>query len=134
MITAVDTNILLDILLPNEKFFDPSQRALETVAAAGSLVICDLVYAELCVHFESQAICDAFLSDVGIHAEALSRPASFLASRVWRSYRRQGGPRERILADFLIGAHAQLQASQLLSRDRGFYRRLFPALRLMQPA
>jgi len=134
MITAVDTNILLDILLPNEKFFDRSQRALETAAAAGSLVICDLVYAELCVHFESQAICDEFLSDVDIHTEALGRPASFLASRVWRSYRRQGGPRERILADFLIGAHAQLQASRLLGSDRGFYRRMFPALRLMQPA
>jgi predicted nucleic acid-binding protein len=134
MITAVDTNILLDILLPNEKFFDRSQRALETGAAAGSLVICDLVYAELCVHFESQAVCEAFLGDISIYTEALSRPASFLASRVWRSYRRQGGPRERILADFLIGAHAQLQASRLLSRDRGFYRRMFPALRLMQPA
>ena len=134
MITAVDTNILLDILLPNEKFFDRSQKALETAAAAGSLVICDLVYAELCVHFESQAICDDFLSDAGIHPEALGRPASFLASRVWRRYRRQGGPRERILADFLIGAHAQVQATRLLSRDRGFYRRMFPALHLMEPA
>jgi predicted nucleic acid-binding protein len=103
MITAVDTNILLDILLPNEKFFDRSQKALETAPATGSLVICDLVYAELCVHFESQAICDEFLGDVGIQTEALSRPASFLASRVWRRYRQQGGPRVRILADFLIG-------------------------------
>jgi predicted nucleic acid-binding protein len=134
MITAVDTNILLDILLPNEKFFVRSQKALETAAAAGALVICDLVYAELCVHFESQAVCDDFLSDATIHTEALSRPASFLASRVWRRYRQQGGPRQRILADFLIGAHAQVQASRLLSRDRGFYRRMFPALHLMEPA
>ena len=134
MITAVDTNILLDILLPNETFCDRSGNALEAAAAAGSLIICDLVYAELCVHFESQAICDEFLSDLGIRTEALGRPASFLASRVWRRYRQQGGPRERILADFLIGAHAQVQASRLLSRDRGFYRRMFPALVLMEPA
>ena len=134
MITAVDTNILLDILLPNETFCDRSGNALEGAAAAGSLIICDLVYAELCVHFESQAICDEFLSDLGIRTEALGRPASFLASRVWRRYRQQGGPRERILADFLIGAHAQVQGSRLLSRDRGFYRRMFPALVLMEPA
>jgi len=134
MITAIDTNILLDILLPNETFCDRSGRALETAAAAGSLVISDLVYAELCVHFESQAVCDEFLRDLGIRTEALGRPASFLASRVWRRYRHQGGPRERILADFLIGAHAQVQASRLLSRDRGFYRRMFPALELIDPA
>ena len=134
MITAVDTNVLLDILLPNEKFFDRSRKALEIAAAAGSLVICDLVYAELCVHFESQERCDEFLSDVGIHTEALGRQASFLASRVWRRYRHQGGPRERILADFLIGAHAQIQASRLLSRDRGFYRKMFPALNLLELA
>ena len=134
MITAVDTNILLDILLPNETFYDRSGNALEAAAVSGSLVICDLVYAELCVHFESQGVCDEFLSDLGIRTEALGRPASFLASRVWRKYRRQGGPRERILADFLIGAHAQVQASRLLSRDRGFYRRMFPALELIEPA
>ena len=134
MITAVDTNVLLDILLPNEEFFQHSQRALETAAAAGSLVICDLVYAELCVHFESRSTCDEFLSDAGIHTEALSRAASFLASRVWRRYRQQGGRKERILADFLIGAHAHVQTSRLMSRDRGFYRRMFPALRLLDPA
>jgi predicted nucleic acid-binding protein len=134
MISAVDTNILLDILLPNEKFYDRSGKALEAAAAAGSLVICDLVYAELCVHFESQEICDEFLGDLGIRTEALGRTASFLASRVWRRYRQQGGPRERILADFLIGAHAQVQASRLLSRDRGFYRKMFPALELIEPS
>ena len=65
-----------------------------------------------------------------IRIEALSRSASFLASQVWRSYRRPGGKRNRILAEFLIGAHAQLQASCLLFRDRGFYRAMFPTNRL----
>jgi len=134
MITAVDTNVLLDILLSNHKFVHESGKALEAAASAGSLVICDLVYAELCVHFDSQEQCDEFLSDAGIRADALSRPASFLASRAWRRYRRQGGKRERILADFLIGAHAQVQASRLLTRDRGFYRKMFPSLRLLEPS
>ena len=61
MITAIDTNVLLDILVPNEQFYDASARALEDAASAGSLVISDIVYAELCIHFEIQRDCDAFL-------------------------------------------------------------------------
>ncbi|MBI2680411.1 MAG: type II toxin-antitoxin system VapC family toxin [Candidatus Solibacter usitatus] len=132
--TAVDTNVLLDVLLPDERFADASSRALEDVAAQGSLVISEIVYAELCVHFSAQPECDKFLEEAGIRVEHLTRDACFLASRVWRTYRRQGGKRSRVLADFLIGAHAQLQATRLLSRDRGFYRLLFPSLALIDPA
>jgi predicted nucleic acid-binding protein len=128
MITALDTNVLLDILRPNEQFCDLSASALEEAASEGSLVICDLVYAELCAHFPSRRECDEFLEENGIRAEALGRDASFLASRVWRKYRLEGGKRIRILPDFLIGAHAQTQASRLLTRDRGFYRQMFPLL------
>jgi predicted nucleic acid-binding protein len=90
----------------------------------GSLVVCDLAYAELCIHFSSQSECDAFLDGNEIRVEPLNRGSLFLASRAFRTYRKQGGPRARILADFLIGAHAQTQATRLLSRDRGFYRKL----------
>ena len=133
MITAVDTNVLLDILVPNEEFYERSADALQESATAGSLVICDTVYAELSIHFERQQECDAFLESSEIRVQALTREAHFLASRVWRIYRQQGGKRVRILADFLIGAHAQEQATRLLSRDRGFYQRLFPSLRLYDP-
>lgn len=134
MITSVDTNILLDILVPNEQFFDASADALQQSAAAGSLAICDIVYAELCVHFEVQRLCDVFLESNEIRIQALTREAHFLASRAWREYRKQGGRRTRILPDFLIGAHAEKQASRLLSRDRGFYRTLFPNLKLYDPS
>ncbi|MBV9180423.1 MAG: type II toxin-antitoxin system VapC family toxin [Acidobacteria bacterium] len=134
MITAVDTNIFLDILLPNEKHYEASAKALEAAATAGSLVVCDLVYAELCIHFATQKECDTFLEENEIRVESLTRAAHFAAGRVWRAYRKQGGQRTRILADFLIGAHAQTQASRLLSRDRGFYRKLFPNLDLTDPS
>ena len=80
-----------------------------------------------------QRDCDAFLEALDIRVQCLSREAHFQASRVWRVYREQGGKRTRILADFLIGSHAQIQASRLLSRDRGFYSKLFPSLALLQP-
>jgi len=134
MITAVDTNILLDILVPNENFYEASAVALQDAAGDGLLVVCDIVYAELCIHFETMRECDAFLEDNEIRVQALTRDAHFLASRVWRLYRQQGGRRTRILPDFLIGAHAEKQATRLLSRDRGFYRKLFPSLKLDEPA
>jgi predicted nucleic acid-binding protein len=133
MITAIDTNILLDVLVPNEDFYEASVRALQDAAGEGSLVISDIVYAELCIHFEAQRECDAFLESNEIRVQALVREAHFFASRAWRTYRQQGGKRTRILADFLIGAHAQKQATRLLSRDRGFYRGLFPSLDLREP-
>ena len=134
MTTAIDTNILLDILVPNENFYEASANALQHAADNGTLVITDIVYAELCIHFEAQRECDAFLEGNEIRVQALGREALFLASRAWRTYRKQGGKRTRILADFLIGAHAQKQATRLLSRDRGFYRKLFPSLDLHDPA
>jgi predicted nucleic acid-binding protein len=133
MITAVDTNILLDILVPNEQFYKVSANALEQAAGEGSLVVSDIVYAELCIHFEAQRDCDAFLESNDIRVQGLTREAHFVASRAWRAYRQQGGKRTRILADFLVGAHAQKQATRLLSRDRGFYRNLFPTLHLLDP-
>jgi predicted nucleic acid-binding protein len=134
MITAVDTNILLDILVPNERFYEASAGALEDAAEAGSLVISDIVYAELCIHFETQRDCDTFLDGNEIRVQTLTRESHFLASRAWRTYRQHGGKRTRILADFLIGAHAKKQATRLLSRDRGFYRSLFPSLDLDDPS
>ena len=134
MITAIDTNILLDILVPNKEFVQTAISILEKAVSEGQLIICDLVYAELCTYFEVQAECDEFLSALEIRVEPISREAQFLASRVWRAYRKQGGPRTSILPDFLIGAHAKLHAEQLVSRDRGFYRSMFPDLRLIDPA
>ena len=70
MITAVDANIFLDILLPNERFIDASSKAMECAATEGSLVICDIVYAELSVHFTSQQQCDRFLEENDVRVEA----------------------------------------------------------------
>ena len=134
MITALDTNVLLDVLLPNEHFVDAAINVIESGARAGSLVICELVYAELCGHFSNKIDCDLFLKDNEIDVVNLNDHACFLASRIWRQYRRQGGNRTRILPDFLIGAHAQLQASRLISRDSGFYQKLFPKLIILDPS
>lgn len=131
MITAIDTNVLLDILKPNLEWKDAAFRNLNFAAQAGSLCICDIVYAELCGHFETRGECDQFLKDLEILIDPMERDTLFLTSRIYQLYRKQGGQRNRILADFMIGAHAMSQAQCLLTRDRGFYQKLFPELKIM---
>ncbi len=134
MLTALDTNVLLDILIPNEAFADAAVAAIETAASEGMLVACDTVYAEVGSQFSTQRECDHFFSDNMIRVESANRDALFLASRIWLVYRKRGGKRTRILPDFLVGAHAQVQANRLISRDRGFYRSSFPDLRVWDPS
>ena len=134
MITAIDSNVLLDVLIPNEAFADAAAASIEDAASHGSLVVNDIVYVEVCIQFGMQRECDDFFDSNEIRVEPLNRSAHFLASRIWREYRARGGKRDRILPDFLIGAHAQVQANRLISRDRGFYRTLFPKLKLVDPA
>ncbi len=131
MIRAIDTNILPTFLC--RTISSATHRLERSKTRPRDHWGCDLVYTELCVHFNTQSECDRFLQGNEIRVEALNSEAHFLASRVWRAYRKQGGQRARILADFLIGAHARVQASRLLSRDRGLYRKLFPALSLIDP-
>jgi predicted nucleic acid-binding protein len=73
---------------------DASASTIEEVASAG------------------RRDCDAFLQDNEIRVQPLVREAHFLASRVWRKYRAQGGKRDSILADFLIGAHATADSTE----------------------
>lgn len=130
MKTAVDSNILLDILRPNLAHLASSRDALSQAAAAGPLIVSEAVYAETGAHFKRQSELEEFLADAGIELENSTAEACFQAAQAWRKYRAQGGPRSRMLADFLVGAHANSQAEQLLSRDRDFYVRYFPRLRV----
>jgi hypothetical protein len=153
MITAVDTNVLLDILIPGAPHGDESERALAEALRAGAIVVSDPVYAELAVHFPEQAHLDRFLADTGLRLELSNAEALHRAGRAWSEYVRrrpalacpQCGatqeahcsecgasvqPRQHVVADFIIGAHALVQAGQLLTRDRGYYATYFPELAL----
>lgn len=134
--TAIDTNIL-SALWSGEESIDRITRALNTAADCGSLVICPLVYAELRGSPKATAsFVDHFLQQMEIEVDwNCDRPVWELASERYASYairkRKQGmGEPKRLLADFVVGAHAVLRADQLLTLDRGVYRRDFEELLL----
>jgi len=132
MITAADTNILLDIFLPEEKFASDSSKLLKLAYDEGALIICAIVYAELVPQFEGRSILDSTLATINVTLSPVDTEVTFLAGEKWKAYRRSGGKRERIITDFLIGAHALIKAERFLSRDRGFYKSYFPELPIVE--
>ena len=89
-----------------------------------------MVYAELVPAFDDRATLDRVLREIGATPSPIDTAIAHEAGVRWRRYRRAGGPRERIITDFLIGAHALAAAEAFLTRDRGFYTTYFPELAL----
>ncbi|MBI1736205.1 MAG: type II toxin-antitoxin system VapC family toxin, partial [Candidatus Rokubacteria bacterium] len=134
MITAVDTSVLVDVFVADPAFGPRSQGALAACLAEGRVVASEIVWAELAAVFPSATTAQAAMDRLGVDFEPLDRVAALAAGDAWRAYKRRGGRRDRVIADFLIGAHAAARADRLLTRDRGFYRTYFTRLKVLDPA
>ena len=134
MITAVDTNILLDLFGADETYGELSAAAVRYCSTEGRLVACEVVWAELGSVFSSLDDASAAMSRLEVDFSEVEQETALEAGEVWREYRRKGGTRARLVADFLVGAHAARQADRLLTRDRGFYRSYFSELEIVDPA
>ena len=134
MITAVDTNVLIDVFGANAEFGPRSGAALRRALAEGAVVACDAVWAETSARFSDADAAASALAALRVEYLPPDASAAATAGDAWRAYRHSGGSRDRVVADFLIGAHALRHADRLLTRDRGFYRRCFEGLEILDPA
>lgn len=164
-ITAVDTNVIFEILLNGPKA-GPCINALRVAAEQGELVISSIVFTELMASTHAPEKLTENLEGMGFRIEtAQSGDVSLRAARAWRKYRQErrrqggsvyhcphcghrntvfpckqcgnpikGGPRH-ILADFLVGAHAEIIGATLLTLERGggLYAAYFPELQVSVP-
>ena len=154
MISAIDTNILIDILLGDPVHGPTSKRILDEARELGDLIISEAVYAEVAPRFDTPSGVYVFLAHTHIGLQPSSPEALHRAGQAFHLYtrRRPRGPvcarcgrvqqvacdecgadlqfRQHTLADFLIGGHAVVHADRLLTRDRRTYGRYFPELAL----
>ncbi len=140
MTTAVDTNVIIALWDNDPAFSLAAQTALEAAFHRGNLIAAPPVFAELlAAPGRTEVFVDSFLEETGIAiAWELDESVWRAAGRAFRSYaerrhkQRDSGPR-RILADFLIGAHALTHGFRLLTLDDRFYRAAFPTLTIETP-
>ncbi len=132
MKTAVDSSVLFDIV-KGAPGAAAAQTALEAALAHGGLCVCAVVVAELGRYFSDEQDLRDFLEACQIDHAPLSLDAALEAARIMRAYARNQGPRERVAPDFLIGAHAMVQANALLTCDAGFFRNYFTSLNVIAP-
>ncbi|MDA2934645.1 type II toxin-antitoxin system VapC family toxin [Acidobacteria bacterium AH-259-D05] len=130
---AVDSSIILDVLLDDPEFGQRSLTLLEKYFARGLLVICPVAFAESAACLAPPSRFIEVSLGMNLSYEDFDSEVCVLAAEMWRQYRSRGGSKRRVLADFLIGAHAQFRADLLLTRDRGFYRTYFQDLKVLEP-
>ena len=133
MITAVDTNVLLDVFGADPRFAPGSSEALRRCLREGALVASEVVWAETATVFGDAGRFHEAMHKLAAAFSPMTEQAAIEAAQAWRRHRAGGGPRNRIAADFLIGAHALVAADRLLARDRGFYRQYFAGLQVIDP-
>jgi predicted nucleic acid-binding protein len=132
-VLLVDTNVLVDVLENDPKWAEWSVGQLRSQAQVHELAINPVIYAELAAAFQSIDELDAAIHDLGIKIEEIPRAALFLAGKAYLKYRRAGGGKSGVLADFFIGAHAAVNRWAILTRDATRYRGYFPTVKLFTP-
>jgi predicted nucleic acid-binding protein len=131
MISALDSSVILDVLAGDPQFADSSEALLRRGAAEGKLVVGEYVLAEITPAFRDDESLSEFLADWHIEFVPSSRDSAILAGRHFARYLARGGRSGRIVADFLIGAHAVHHADRLLARDRGYLGDYFHTLTVL---
>ena len=129
----VDTNVLVDVLENDPEWADWSIGQLRAQSKIHRLAINPIIYFELSLTFSTVEALDQAVGNMGLALIEVPRPALFLAGKAFVRYRRQGGRKNNVLADFFVGAHAAVSRYPLLTRDTRRYTSYFSDVALIAP-
>ncbi|HNQ58204.1 MAG: DNA-binding protein [Rhodocyclaceae bacterium] len=129
----VDSCVLLDVLGGDPVWAAWSQGQLDAWEERGPLLINPVIYAELAPGYPEPDALESAIATAGLQYLEVPKAALFLAGKAHQIYRRRGGGRPGVLADFLIGGHAAVLGAPLLTRDAQRFRSYFPSVRLVLP-
>ena len=133
MAVLVDSCVLLDVFTEDPDWFEWSSAALARQADRGPLILNAVIYAEISVRFRRIEELESLLAPDVFEYRPIPREAAFLAGKCFMRYRRRGGAKSTPLPDFLIGAHAAVEALTVITRDCERFGTYFPTVPLIRP-
>ena len=136
---ALDSNVL-NALLHQERGAAQVAAMLGGIRRTHALIICPVVYAELLAGpGATVSVLQNLLASSDVSLD-LNLPLDIWerAGQVYGSYARRrqgsgGGLPRRLLADFVVGAHAEKTCTALVTLDPQHYRLAFPGLDVVVP-
>jgi predicted nucleic acid-binding protein len=131
-VTAVDSNILIDVLFDDTEFSSTSTAALALASEHGGLVISTVVMAEVAACFPNSEAALNFFRSIDLLVTPFDAQGAFAAGHLWGM--RTHKDRSRILPDYIVASHGVHHANRLLTRDSGFKRMNVPGLVVVTPA
>lgn len=137
---AIDTSILIDLLGDDAGMADAAERSVRDALAQGPVVLCDVVVSEITAGLGHGTDIMDVVEEMGMRYLPVERRSAIRAGEMQRRFNQrrrasgQGGPPSpRTVPDFIVGAHALLQCSALITRDAGFFRDYFKGLKVIVP-
>lgn len=129
----VDSNILLDILTIDPRWYDWSSSKLSLIAESHELIINDIIYTEISIGFDRIEDLEETFSGDFFKIMPIPKEALFLAGKTFLQYKSNNGSKNSVLPDLFIGAHASVLGIPLITRDTSRYKTYFPKLQLITP-
>lgn len=135
MTTFFDTSVLFSVLNDNEVHHEWSVAELQVRQAQGPIVISDIVYTEFSIGMDTQADVDEAVAHLALDRFPRNDAALFRAGKAFKAYRsaNRGKPKNRIIADFLIGAAADVCGAPLVTTNAKDFKTYFPNLQIVEP-
>lgn len=136
---AIDSSVLIDLLGDDVAMADAAEACVRDALARGPVVLCEVVVSEITAGLGHGADIMDVVEEMGMSYLPVERRSAIRAGEMQRRYneRRRGsglvGTSPRTVPDFIVGAHALLQCSALISRDSGFFRDYFKGLKVIVP-
>jgi predicted nucleic acid-binding protein len=135
---AIDTSVLID-LLGEDTMAAAAESCVRDALGHGPVVLCDVVVSEITAGLGHGAEIMDVVEEMGMSYLAVERRAAIRAGEMQRRYKQRLRTRgvvvsaPRTVPDFIVGAHALLQCSALITRDAGFFRDYFKGLKVIVP-